>query len=81
MGKNAVFVTRGRHKWYVAATSAWIVRYVCQEQGWEFDAIEEVPATDFTELFKKWGIGELVDKIGAQNKQIAVEAVKGEDDA
>lgn len=74
---KAVFVTRGGRKWYIRASSAKVVRDVCQQQGWEFDVIEEVPALGFTDIFKKWGIGELIDKIGARNKQ-AAEAAEGE---
>ncbi len=75
---NTVVATRGERKWYVRATSAQIVRDVCQQQGWEFDAIEEVPAIGFTNLFKKWGIGELIDNIGAKNKQ-AAKAAEGDE--
>lgn len=63
---NTVFVTRGDRKWFIGATSAQSVRDVCQAQGWDFDSIEEVPATGITDCFKKWGVGKLIDEIGVR---------------
>ena len=63
---NAVRVTRGTNRWFVEASSAESVREVCSEQGWEFDNIEDAPSFVF-KMFKRQGIGELIDEIGPIN--------------
>ncbi len=41
------------------------LQYTCDQQGWEFDSIEDVRDNGFNrEWCKVWKIGELIDQIG-----------------